>query len=136
MADIRINVAIKATPQKVYDAVTMQEGLASWWCKQTIAKPEKGFVNTFTFGTVHNEMEVIELTPYKKVQWKCIQSIEEWVGTHVSFDPEEKDGKTILRFAHSGWKAETDMFAECTYHWALFLKSLKSLCETGAGTPA
>jgi uncharacterized protein YndB with AHSA1/START domain len=136
MPDIKIKVVIKAAPQKVYDAVTTQEGLAAWWCKQAIAKPEMGFVNVFTFGQFRNEMEVIELTPYKKVEWKCIQSIEEWIGTHVSFDLEEKDGNTILRFAHSGWKAATDMFAGCTYDWAMFIKSLKSLCETGSGTPA
>ena len=134
--DIRINVVIKATPEKVYSAVTTQEGLESWWCKQTTAKPEPGFVNVFTFGKYRNEMKIITLTPNKKVEWKCINSIEEWIGTEVSFDMEEKDGKTIVRFAHAGWRAVTDTFAGCTYDWAQFLKSLKSFCETGSGTPS
>ena len=50
MAEIRHNVVIKATPDKIYKAITTQEGLANWWAKQTTAKPQIGFLNTFTFG--------------------------------------------------------------------------------------
>ena len=135
MAEIRINVVIKAIPEKIYKAITTQEGLANWWAKQTTAKPEVGFMNIFTFGKFRNEMKVTKLTPNKKVEWKCINSIEEWVSTDISFDMEEKEGNTILRFVHAGWRATTDTFAGCTYDWALFMKSLKSLCETGTGTP-
>jgi uncharacterized protein YndB with AHSA1/START domain len=137
MAEIRINVLIKANPGKVYSALATEEGLASWWAKQTVAKPEVGFVNVFTFGKqFRNEMRVTNLTPNKRVEWKCINSIEEWIGTDISFDLEEKDGNTILRFAQSGWKAVTDTFAGCTYDWASFMKSLKLFCETGTGTPS
>lgn len=134
--EIRINVVIKVTPEKIYKAVTTQEGLASWWCKQTTAKPEAGFVNIFIFGKFRNEMKVAKLIPSKKVEWKCINSIEEWIDTDISFDMEEKEGSTILRFTHAGWRAATDTFAGCTYDWALFMKSLKSFCETGTGTPS
>lgn len=136
MTTIRHNVAIKASPEKIFSAVTTQEGLESWWAKQTIAKPEVGFVNVFTFGKFRNEMKVTTLSPNKKVEWECINSIDEWIGTTISFDLEEKDGRTILRFAHSGWSAVTDTFAGCNYDWALFMKSLKSLCETGTGAPS
>jgi hypothetical protein len=81
-------------------------------------------------------MKVTKLTPSKKVEWKCINSIEEWMGTDISFNLEEKERRTILRFTHAGWRATTDTFAGCTYDWALFMKSLKSLCETGTGTPS
>ena len=135
MADIRINVSIKATPEKIYNAITTQEGLTSWWAKQTTAKPEVDFVNVFTFGTFRNEMKVTKLIPNKKVEWECIKSIDEWVGTSISFDLEEKEGRTTLRFAHAGWRAADDTFAGCTYDWASFMKSLKMLCETGTGEP-
>ncbi|HTE33653.1 MAG TPA: SRPBCC domain-containing protein [Chryseolinea sp.] len=135
-AEIRINVVIKAIPEKVYKAITTQEGIESWWCKQTTARPELGFVNIFVFGKFRNEMKVTGLIPNKRVEWKCINSIEEWVGTDISFDLEEKQGATILRFSQAGWRAITDTFAGCTYDWALFMKSLKSFCETGTGTPS
>jgi uncharacterized protein YndB with AHSA1/START domain len=136
MADIRMNVTIKVAPQIVYNAITSQEGLSNWWAKETIAKPEVGFVNVFTFGKFRNEMKVTKLVPDKRVEWECINSIEEWIGTGINFDLEEKEGKTIVRFTHGGWKAVTDLFAGCTYDWARFMTSLKSLCETGSGTPS
>lgn len=136
MTAIRHNVVIKATPEKIFEAITTQEGLERWWAKQTSAKPEVGFVNVFTFGDSRNEMKISKLIPHQKVEWKCITSIEEWVGTDISFDLEEKEGRTILRFGHSGWREVTDTFAACNYNWALFMKSLKSLCETGTGTPS
>jgi uncharacterized protein YndB with AHSA1/START domain len=136
MADIRLNVVIKTTLDKVYQAVSTQEGIESWWCKDTTAKPEIGFVNVFTFGQYRNEMKVVELTPNKKVKWECINSVEEWIGTTVSFELEEKNGNTLLRFTHGGWKSASDFFAGCTYDWALFLKSLKTLGETGKGNPS
>jgi uncharacterized protein YndB with AHSA1/START domain len=136
MADIRHKLVIKAPPEKVYEGITTQEGLADWWCKQTTANPQVGFVNTFTFGNSRSEMKVTELTPHKRVEWQCISSIDEWVDTKISFDLEEKDGRTILRFAHSSWREVTDLFDGCNYDWARFMTSLKSLCETGNGTPS
>lgn len=136
MEKIRINVTIKATPEAVYKTLTTEEGLSSWWAKQTTAKPEVGFSNTFTFGTFINKMKVVELIPDEKVIWECVASIDEWVGTFISFELEEKSEKTLLRFTHGNWKELTDMFAGCTYDWARFMTSLKSLCETGTGNPA
>ena len=135
MTAIRHNVAIKATPEIIYKAITTQEGLANWWTNDTAAKPEVGFVNVFIFGKYRNEMKVTKLIDDKKVEWECVNSIEEWIDTTISFELEKKDGRTILHFAHAGWRAVTDTFAGCNYDWALFLKSLKDLCETGTGTP-
>ncbi|RAJ76664.1 activator of Hsp90 ATPase-like protein [Chitinophaga dinghuensis] len=135
MADIKHKLVIKTSPDKVYSAITTQEGIESWWCKQTTAQPTVGFVNIFTFGQFRNEMKVAALSSNQMVKWECIQSIEEWVGTHVSFDLEEKNGNTVLRFTHGDWKAVTDTFAGCSYDWAIFMKSLKSFCESGAGDP-
>lgn len=136
MADIRHKLVIKTAPEKVYQAITTQEGLSGWWAKQATAKPEVGFVNIFTFGTIRNEMKITHLSLDKKVEWQCINSIEEWMDTRISFDLEENDGRTILRFAHSDWREATDFFTACNYDWGRFLTSLKSYCETGTGTPA
>src|SRR5258706_3397470 len=125
MTEIRHNVVIKTAPENVYKAITTQEGLANWWAKQTTAKPQVGFINTFIFGESRNEMKVTVLNPNKKVEWHCIDSIEEWIDTNISFDLEEKDGRTILRFTHAGWQAVTDTFADCNYNWAKFMFSLK-----------
>lgn len=137
MNAIRHNVVIKATPEKIYEAIATQEGLSGWWAKQTIARPEVGFVNVFTFGAFRNDMKITLLSPGEKVEWLCTRSIDEWMDTRVSFTLEEKDGgRTLLRFAHSEWRAVTDTFAGCNYDWGRFMTSLKSYCETGAGMPS
>lgn len=135
MADIKQKLVIKTNADNIYKAITNQEGITQWWCKNTTAKPETGFVNVFVFGENRIEMKVTVLVPGERVEWECIQATEEWMNTGVSFELEEKDGKTILRFGHTGWQAATDFFAACTYDWAQFLRSLKSFCETGAGMP-
>jgi uncharacterized protein YndB with AHSA1/START domain len=136
MADIKHTLVIKTAPAKVYEAITTQAGLSGWWAKQTTAKPEVGFINVFTFGTIRNEFKVTGLDANKRAEWKCINSIDEWIGTTVTFELEEKDGNTTLRFTHGGWKEITDLYARCNYDWARFLRSLKLLCENGAGEPA
>ena len=136
MASINHKLVIKASPEKIYEAITSQEGLKSWFAKQTEAKPEVGFANTFTFGTFVNEMKITSLTPNKQVEWHCTKSIEEWVGTNVLFELESTTDKTILRFAHADWRAVTDSFASTNYDWGRFLASLKTFCEIGEGKPS
>lgn len=137
MSAIRINVTINAKPKDIYDALTTQKGLSGWWAKNTKASPQIGNINTFTFGDFINEMEVKKLQEDSRVEWKCIRSIEDWIDTTIIFDLEEIDEtKTILRFTHKDWKMVNDVFAGCTYDWSRFLMSLKSLSETGKGSPA
>jgi len=136
MTAIRHKLVIKTNANIVFKALTTQEGLASWWAKETTAKPEAGFVNIFHFGNNRNEIEVAELIPNRKVVWKVLHANEEWVGTTLTFELEQKDDKTALRFSHADWKAETDFQAECNFAWGRFMMSLKSYCETGTGTPS
>jgi uncharacterized protein YndB with AHSA1/START domain len=134
--NIRHFLVITAPAERVYRAVTEQDGLAGWWTPETIAKPEIGHINEFRFGDrYHNKMRISELKPNEKVVWECLQGDKEWVGTNISFDLENKDSSTILRFAHSGWKNETDFFASCNFNWGYYMQSLKSYCETGRGAP-
>jgi uncharacterized protein YndB with AHSA1/START domain len=135
MAEIRHNLGIKVSPEKIYEAITTQEGLTAWWCKHTVAKPEIGFVNKFTFGDFTIEMKVLSLDTNKRVEWQCNNADGEWAGTNISFDLEQQENRTLLRFSHNGWQSVTDMFAGCSYDWARFLASLKSLCENGTGSP-
>lgn len=136
MEHIRHYLVIKAPVQKVYEAITTQDGLSKWWTKEAIAKPEEGFLNEFFFAKDdHQKMRVTHLDTNKAVHWTCEEGDPEWVNTKFSFELAEKDGKTILQFAHKDWREATDFYASCNYHWGYFMHSLKKLCETGQGTP-
>ncbi len=136
MAEIKHFLIIKASPEKVYRAITEQEGLASWWTRETIAKPQVGSVAEFKFGNqYHNKMRIIRLEPYKIVEWECIMGDKEWIGTTFYFELILNGENTSLRFTHGNWKEMTDFFASCNFHWGHYMRSLKDYCETGKGEP-
>lgn len=158
MPNIRHELIIAAPAEKIYNALTNQEGLSAWWTPNTNAQPEPGSIARFPFGSGYfKEMKIIALEPSRRVDWLCITGADEWVGTAISFQlyagdknalldahPEaqgqveqnmNKGEATLLVFHHDNWKAYTPMFAECNYTWARFLNSLKQYCETGKGRP-
>jgi len=136
MPDILHRVGIKAAPDKVYKALTESEGLAGWWTKNTKASPAVGAVNQFRFnGRGFNDMKVVELVPGQRVKWQCVDGAKEWIGTQLTFDLKPEKEFTILLFAQRGWKEPVEFMHYCSTKWAVYLLSLKSLCETGAGKP-
>jgi uncharacterized protein YndB with AHSA1/START domain len=127
---------IAAPVEKVFEAISTQKGLAAWWTPDTIAKPETGSISRFAFGPDYfKEIRVEELKPYNKVKWVCLKAHEEWIGTTITFELEPHHKGSTLFFHHDGWGGYTQEFAGCSYDWALFLRNLKSLCETGKGFP-
>jgi uncharacterized protein YndB with AHSA1/START domain len=158
MPNIRHEVLIGAPAEKIYSAITSQEGLSAWWTPDTKANSERNSVARFAFGPAYfKEMKIAELRPSGQVKWICTAGADEWIGTTISFElqpgdketlltshPEAKDQiqqqrngnkGTLLIFHHDDWKEYTPMFAECNYTWGQFLRSLKLLCETGQGRP-
>jgi uncharacterized protein YndB with AHSA1/START domain len=157
MPNIRHNLIIGASAEKVYKAITSKEGLSAWWTPNTTTKAEVNSIARFPFGEgYHKEMKITELNPSELVKWHCIKGDAEWVGTTISFtiisgnkktllnlnpeisgqiEQQSNEEGTMLIFHHDDWKDYTHMFAECSYTWGQFLRSLKLLCETGKGRP-
>lgn len=157
MPNIHQEVFIGATADKVFDALTSQSGLSAWWTPDAKAEARRESVARFPFGPeYYKEMKITELEPAKRVKWQCVHGAAEWVGTVLSFElhagdkrgllasrPEAIDqiqqggqsAGTLVVFHHDHWKEDTPMFAECSYTWGQFLKSLKLFCETGKGQP-
>jgi len=132
MCKLRHLVSIKAPVSTVYKAITDQTGLQSWWTKEAVAEQVVGSIAEFRFGIrYHDKMKVNRLEKDTLVEWKCISGDAEWIDTTKIFDLEDKLDHTILRFVHGNWRAKTDFFASCNYHWAYYLRSLKLYCETG-----
>jgi len=157
MPDIRQAVLIDAPAEKVFGALTTQEGLSAWWTPDVNAKPQRDSVARFSFGpTYTKEMKVTELRPPAFLRWHCLAGEAEWLGTDISFQLEgggkeqllrahreisdqlqqgSGEQRTMLVMHHEGWRDYTLMFAECSYTWGQFMRGLKSFCETGSGTP-
>ncbi len=137
MADIKHALHIKAPVSKVYEAVTRIEGLKAWWTGETTGEEKQGGVIRFGFGqTGFNKMKIISLKKDQKVDWHCVDGSQDWIGTRLRFElSEDGEKNTLLKFEQCGWKEANEFYAHCNYHWGLYMRSLKSLCETGTGTP-
>ena len=98
-------------------------------------KSDIGGVVQFRFGAGGFDMKVLELDPAKRVLWEVVDGPEEWIGTNVSWDLKQDGDYTVILFKHQGWKEPVEFMNHCSTKWAVFLLSLKSLLETGQGTP-
>jgi uncharacterized protein YndB with AHSA1/START domain len=140
MADILHKITIAAPPEKVYAALTEQQGLAGWWTENVSIEPIIGAIGEFRFDDATGpDMEILALQAGKLVHWRCVAKVaspdDEWIGTEIFFAL-ERDGKgTVLRFSHRRWLEASDFLRYCSLKWATFLLSLKSLLETGRGMP-
>jgi uncharacterized protein YndB with AHSA1/START domain len=143
MVDIMHRIGIKASPAKVYSALSTVDGVAGWWTRETTGESGVGGVFTARFldhgsqvekGKV--ELEVIELDPGKEVRWRVKAGPEEWIGTDVTFSLSEEDEQTTLLFGHRNWREAVEFTAHCSLKWATFLLSLRELVETGKGRPS
>jgi uncharacterized protein YndB with AHSA1/START domain len=136
MFNIKHLLAINAPAEKVYEAITTPAGVSGWWTSDNRIADAVGGYAEFTFGDrYHNKMRILALEPGRRVEWECLEGDPEWVGTTFAFDLEPVEGGTRLRFAHNGWREESDFFANCSFHWGFYMQSLKDFCEKGRGTP-
>ncbi|MGA3000796.1 MAG: SRPBCC domain-containing protein [Acetobacteraceae bacterium] len=136
MPDILHKVGIKSSSLiDVYNALTTVEGLSGWWTSDTHGETNIGGVLRFRFGSGGFDMKVLELQPASQVVWQVVDGPQEWIGTKVSFDLEQRGDWTIILFKHAGWEQPVEFMHHCSTKWAVFLLSLKSLLEAGKGAP-
>ena len=135
MPDILHKVGIKSfSPDDVYNASTTIEGLSAWWTTSTQGRSKVGDVLKFRFGRDRGfDMKMLELQPAKHVIWQVVEEPEDWIGTKISFDPDQRGDWTIVLFKTEGWKEPVEFMHHCSTKWGVFLPCLKSLLETGKG---
>ena len=140
MADILHSVGIKASTDAVYKALATREGVAAWWADETRGESKVGGVLQFRFtggGTEKGriDMKVLELQPRQLVRWQVVDGPKEWIGTQVRFELKQEGDYCMVLFKHQGWSEPVEFMHHCSTKWAIFLMSLKSLVETGKGSP-
>ena len=129
-------IGIACPPDKVFNALTTNEGLSQWWTTDTTGAGDVGSVIEFRFNGMGPDFEVVELQTDSLVRWKHSgQMPEAWIGTEVSFQLNSDGKQTYVLFQHSNWRERTDFMGHCSTKWAVFLLSLKQAIETGKGRP-
>ena len=118
----------------VFKALTTIEDLSKWWTTETSGEAHAGGIIQFRFnGSESTDMKVTEFKENEMVSWACVASPWGWKGHHFSFQLDENEGKTRVRFTHGGWEEDGDFYAGCSFSWARYMESLRQLCHTGKG---
>ena len=135
MHDIRHRVGIAVPQNRVYKTLSTKDGLAEFWTRQVEGDSAVGGKLNFFFGSPKPAvMEVAELSPDDRVQWRCVEGPPEWVGTTITFDLTESGGETVLLFTHADWREPVEFMYHCSTKWATVLLGLRSGLEGGAFT--
>ena len=141
--DIKNQLQINASPQKVYEAITTQQGFEGWWsqvCHISSSVGELSFMKFVKEGRIVGMyFRIDELQKDKKVIWSCVQNGNPcWVNTKLTFEIEKTNDGCLLTFIHHNfdekWKG-TPLYTMTVDGWNFFMNSLKSYCETGKGQP-
>lgn len=142
MADIIHRIGFDVSASEVHKAVSTVEGLSRWWTEEVEGESGPGGRIDFTFRTKAGDvigrmgMEVTGQDAPEQLRWRCVDGPPDWIGTRITFDLSEQDGRTILNFGHRDWAEPGESMAHCSMKWAVFLLSLKDYVQTGKGRPS
>src|SRR5262245_65993909 len=111
MADIILNVPIKGSAEKVFEAACTPAGLDAWWTESSKGDPAEGAEYELSFGPGYDWRAVVSrCVPGREFELKLTDAQEDWQGTRVGFLFEEKGGVTDVRFHHLGWPESNEHY--------------------------
>ena len=131
---------IRATPQKVFDAITRPEVALRYWGHDNVSdwQPGSGWehVRADEQRTVQVVGKVVEVAPPTRlvITWAgASQAADPASYSRVSFDIEPLKDMVRLTVTHDELEAGSGMDKGIRQGWPIVLSSLKSLLETGEG---
>ena len=134
MPNIVHSLQIDAPADRVFPLVSTARGLAHWWSADvtelTAGVVELGFFNRNTIYT----LQPVRIAAPHEAEWLCTTG-KEWAGTKINFKLESVGAKTMLRFTHADWKAETDYFVSCNTVWGGLMFRIRAAAEGKALGP-
>jgi uncharacterized protein YndB with AHSA1/START domain len=127
MADIRHSIPITAKVETIFPLVSTGAGFGQWWAEDVSEAGGAVELGFFKRATVYRVRLKMNSAP-KQAEWVC-ESGDEWNGTRLSFQLEPSKDGTLVRFAHAGWRTETDYFIACNTTWGELMYRLKNVAE-------
>ena len=131
---------IRATPEKVFDAITRPEVARRYWGHENVSdwQPGSGWehVRADEQRTVQVVGKVVEVAPPTRlvITWAgASQAADPASYSRVSFDIEPLKDMVRLTVTHDELEAGSGMDKGIRQGWPIVLSSLKSLLETGEG---
>ena len=136
MADIFQDFPIKATPARVFEAVSTPSGLDGWWTKRSSGKAAEGEEYQLWFGPRYDwRARVARSVPGALFELEIVRADDDWQGTRVRFHLEPREDATWVQFAHTGWPSANEHYRTSAHCWALYIRILRRRLELGEAVP-
>jgi uncharacterized protein YndB with AHSA1/START domain len=130
MADILQDFPIKASRDRVYQAVSTPAGLDCWWTKRSSGAPREGAEYGLWFGPQYDwRAKVSRSVPDTEFELTMVVADDDWRETRVGFKLADKGGATWLRFYHTGWASQNEHYRVSCHCWAMYLRILRRYLE-------
>ena len=122
---------------KVFRAITTQEGLSNWWTTDVSVDPGVGGIIDFQFGGDFNpDMKVTRLEQDRVVHWICVDGHDNWQDNTFKFQMRDAADKTRVIFTQDYARELSDEdYGIYNFNWGYYMESLRLYCEQGAGKP-
>ena len=123
--DIFHDFPINAAPARVFDGVSRPVGLDQWWTKSSKGEPAMNAEYELDFGPGHLwKAKVTRSMPAKEFELELTEAGEDWLGTRVGFELEQRGDSTWVRFHHTGWPSLNEHYRTSCNCWAMYLRIL------------
>jgi uncharacterized protein YndB with AHSA1/START domain len=134
---------IRATPEKLWDALTKSEFTRQYWCNTTQeCEWKKGAAWRILIpdGRVADSGEVLEIEPYRRLvlSWRneFKPEMREDGYSRLTYELEQQGDTVKLTLIHESDKPGSKLIEAVSNGWPVILASLKSLLETGESLEA
>ena len=132
MTDLYHQITIEAPVERVFAALTSEEGLRAWWTDDSVVDSRLGGMAEFGFmrRSVVFNMRVDALDSPHRLVWFCVGGPPDWVGTRISFELSAPEaGKTVVSLLHADAHSEAKAIAERNTTWGCLMRQLKYSLE-------
>jgi hypothetical protein len=138
--DFTTTILVNQMPEVVFNAIN---NVSNWW-QGEIKGSSKKLNDEFEYRMLnihYSKQKLVEIIPNEKIVWlvtdsnlSSFKNKTEWNGTKIIFEITEVNGKTQLRFTHSGLIPKFQCYRDCSGAWGMLVEqSLFSLITTGKG---
>ena len=122
---------INSPIDKVFTALTSIEELKLWYTTEVQGSSKLNEIIEFKFGGIDFHTKVIELIANEKIVMECVATSLPLVGQKVTYELDQNDEKTRVRFSQDGFDELDDFYANMNFSASKYLESLRQFCQNG-----
>ena len=123
---------INSPKDQVFNALTSIEKLKLWYTTEVQGIFNLNEIIEFKFGSVDFHTKIIDLVVNEKIVMECVATSLPLIGQKITYELDENDEKTRVRFSQDGFELLDDFYANMNFSASKYLESLRQFCQKGS----